>query len=160
MLLRYPSWATSGVKVKINGSAQRVKTRPGSYIRLERKWQKGDVVELSLPMSIKMTPTKDDPKIATIAYGPILLAGELGKEGLKENAPYADDQDDLNQLALPETLKTILNTGGKKLTELIKPANEKSPLTFKLEDASKEKITLIPYFQIHGERYVVYWKLN
>ena len=61
---------------------------------------------------------------------------------------------------MPENLKTILNIGGKKLTELIKPANDKSPLAFKMEDASKEKVTLIPYYQIHGERYVVYWKLK
>ena len=160
LMLRYPSWATSGVTVKINGRVQSVKTRPGSFIQLERKWQKGDVVEFNLPMSFRLLPTRDDPNIATISYGPILLAGELGKEGLKDNAPYADDQDDLNQLAMPANLKTSLNTGGKKLTDLIKQAKDKSPLTFELLDGVKEKATLIPYYQIHGERYVVYWKLN
>ena len=79
---------------------------------------------------------------------------------MKENAPYAADQDDLSQLALPVNLKTGINAGGKKISELLKPVGEKSPLTFQLQDASKEKIQLIPYYQIHGERYVVYWKLN
>ena len=160
LLLRYPGWATSGATVKINGSRQMTKNRPGSFIRLERKWKKGDVVEITLPMSFRLVPANDDPKIAAIAYGPLILAGEMGKEGLKESAPYADDQDDLSQLALPVNLKTGINAGGKKISELLKPVGEKSPLTFQLQDASKEKIQLIPYYQIHGERYVVYWKLN
>lgn len=33
-------------------------------------------------------------------------------------------------------------------------------LSFEVKDALLEKITLIPYYQIHRERYVVYWKIK
>jgi hypothetical protein len=38
--------------------------------------------------------------------------------------------------------------------------NGKSPLTFEIRDAHQEKAVLVPYYQIHDERYVVYWKMT
>lgn len=160
LLIRFPSWATSGVKVKINGSNQIVKNLPGTYIQLERKWKKGDVVELTIPMSLRLVPLNDNPNVAAIAYGPVVLAGAMGKEGMTEQAPYAEDQDDLAKSPIPENIKTILNTGGKRISDLVKRVPGKSPLTFEVKDALQEKATLLPYYQIHRERYVVYWKLK
>ena len=158
--MRHPSWATSGVKVKINGSNQIVKNLPGSFIRLERKWKKGDVIELTLPMSLRLVPTNDNPNLAALAYGPVLLAGAMGKEAMNEQAPFAEDQDDLAKNPIPENIKTILNTAGKRPTDLVKRIPGKSSLTFEIKDALQEKVTLLPYYQIYRERYVVYWKIK
>ena len=160
LLLRFPFWATSGVKVKINGANQMVKNLPGSYIELKRNWKKGDVVELTLPMALRLVPVNDNPNIAAIAYGPIVLAGAMGKEGMKEQAPFAEDQDDLIKNPIPENIKTILNTGGKRVADLVKQVPGKSPLIFEVKDARQEKVTLLPYYQIYRERYVVYWKFK
>ncbi|UGQ46723.1 glycoside hydrolase family 127 protein [Massilia endophytica] len=48
LALRIPSWA-DGASVMVNGTAAG-SARPGEYLRVEREWQAGDVVELSLPM--------------------------------------------------------------------------------------------------------------
>jgi hypothetical protein len=160
LMLRNPSWATSGVRVKINGRNQRINSKPGNYIKIERNWTKGDVVEFSMPMALRLVPTNDNPKIAAVAYGPILLAGSMGKEGMTKPAPYAEDQDDLGKYPVPESLKIMIDTGGKRITEWIQPISGKLPLTFELKDAQQEKAILLPYYQIHDERYVVYWKLN
>jgi DUF1680 family protein len=55
LALRIPSWA-AGAAAAVNGSAARAGSggeaaQPGSYLRIERDWQAGDVVELSLPMA-------------------------------------------------------------------------------------------------------------
>jgi len=160
LLIRFPAWATSGVKVKINGSNQIVKNIPGSYIQLGRKWKKGDVVEITIPMSLRLVPVNDNPTIAAVAYGPVILAGAMGKEGMGEQAPFAEDQDDLAKNPIPENLKTILNMGGKRISDLVKQVPGKSPLTFEVKDALQEKATLLPYYMIHRERYVVYWKIK
>ena len=55
---------------------------PGSYLILRRTWRTGDKVEVVLPMSLRLERLPDDPKIAAILYGPTVLAGELGTEGL------------------------------------------------------------------------------
>ncbi len=158
--IRFPAWATSGMKVKVNGSNQIVKNLPGSYIQLERKWRKGDVIELTIPMSLRLVPVNDNPNVAAIAYGPVILAGAMGNEGMTKLAPFAEDQDDLAKNPIPENIKTILNTGGKRISDIVKQVPGKSPLTFEVKDALQEKVTLLPYYQIHRERYVVYWKLK
>lgn len=84
----------------------------------------------------------------------------MGKEGISDQAPFAEDQDDLAKNPIPENLKIILNTGGKRVSDLVKQVPGRSPLTFEVKDALLEKTTLVPYYQIHRERYVVYWKMT
>lgn len=157
--LRYPGWATTGMKIKINGTNQAFKNLAGSYITLERKWKKGDVIEFSIPMPVRMIPANDNPNLAAIAYGPIVLAGLMGKEGMHAPAPYAEDQDDLAKFPIPATIKTTLYTDGKRLTDILHRVDGKALLTFEIKDAHQERATLVPYYQIHDERYVVYWNM-
>ncbi len=51
--LRIPEWA-KGSSVKVNGEAVDVKIQAGTYAKIERKWKKGDVIYLDLPMDIKL----------------------------------------------------------------------------------------------------------
>jgi hypothetical protein len=48
LALRVPGWCT-GAGVRVNGSAAAHTVAPG-YLRLERTWARGDVVELDLPL--------------------------------------------------------------------------------------------------------------
>ena len=51
--LRIPGWAR-GASLSVNGQPTETPTEPGSYAVLKRPWQSGDVIELSLPMPVKM----------------------------------------------------------------------------------------------------------
>ncbi len=53
IMLRIPGWARDA-SIRVNGEVQEVQTRPDSYAVLKRSWQPGDVVELSLPMPVRM----------------------------------------------------------------------------------------------------------
>lgn len=64
----------------VNGKKQPVSEKPGSYVTVERDWKSGDTVQVQLPMSLRMESMPDDPKTVALLYGPIVLAGELGKE--------------------------------------------------------------------------------
>jgi len=74
--LRIPAWAVHGCRVWINGAEQSVDARPGSYLPLERIWNDGDTVEVQLVMGFHLMPLMDQPNIAGIFYGPVLLAAE------------------------------------------------------------------------------------
>ncbi|WP_197528325.1 beta-L-arabinofuranosidase domain-containing protein [Aeoliella mucimassa] len=74
--LRVPSWATSGVTVRVNDQLQTVESTPGSYLKLKRHWNDGDTIELKLPMKFSLRPLMDQPNIASLLYGPVLLAAE------------------------------------------------------------------------------------
>ncbi len=49
LALRVPDWCT-GVTVRVNGRETAGHATPSGYLRLERAWAGGDVVELDLPM--------------------------------------------------------------------------------------------------------------
>jgi uncharacterized protein len=159
LYIRYPSWATSGVKVLINGKEIKVNRKPGSYIVLERKWQSGDKIDVTYPMSLHLAAANDNPNVAAVVYGPIVLAGDMGTEGMKAPAPFARDQLDYKNLPVPDDIADTIKITGKNLNDLLIPVNGK-PLVFKSVGTSEKEITFIPYYQIDKQRYVVYWNLK
>jgi DUF1680 family protein len=94
--VRVPRWATQGFSVKINGRNQRVKAVPGSYVALGKTWKAGDVIELQMPFGFRLSPVMDQPNLASLFYGPVLLAAQ-------ESGPRSDwrpitlNVDDLGQ---------------------------------------------------------------
>jgi DUF1680 family protein len=81
--LRIPSFA-AGASVKINGKPVDVKLPPGGYCELRREWRNGEIVELTLPMPVKMHRLHDH---VAFTRGPVCLArdtrfhdGELDEE--------------------------------------------------------------------------------
>jgi DUF1680 family protein len=49
LALRVPGWC-AGASARVNDRPAAGAVAPGGYLRLERTWQRGDVVELELPM--------------------------------------------------------------------------------------------------------------
>jgi DUF1680 family protein len=74
--VRVPHWATKGFFVKINGKDAKVDAVPGTYLTISRKWKKGDTVELQMPFSFYLEPVMDQQNIASLFYGPVLLAAQ------------------------------------------------------------------------------------
>jgi len=72
--IRVPRWATSGFTVRINGQDQHVDATPGSYLTLRQSWRNGDTIELKSPLSFHLRPVMDKPNLASLFYGPVLLA--------------------------------------------------------------------------------------
>ncbi|MGF7024310.1 beta-L-arabinofuranosidase domain-containing protein [Sphingobacterium sp. HSC-15S19] len=74
--VRVPSWATKGFFVAINGVDQKIKAEPGTYLTLNRTWKDGDVINLKMPFQFHLDPVMDQPNMASLFYGPILLAAQ------------------------------------------------------------------------------------
>jgi len=62
--------------VTINGTAQKITAKPGTYLTLSRDWKNGDVIDLKMPFQFHLDPIMDQPNIASLFYGPILLAAQ------------------------------------------------------------------------------------
>ena len=71
-----PDWATRGVVVKINGRDEAVKATPGTYLELSRTWRDNDTIEVKMPFTFHLDHLMDQPNVASLFYGPILLAAE------------------------------------------------------------------------------------
>jgi hypothetical protein len=140
--LRYPSWATGGVTISVNGRPETVSAKAGSFIEIKRTWKTGDRVELTIPMSLRLESMPDNPRRVAILYGPTVLAGELGPE----------------DAAASVNLEPALMTEDRSPAEWLKPAE--APLTFRTVSAGRPgDVTLYPFYRMHHKRYAVYWDL-
>ncbi len=108
--VRVPKWATKGFFVKINGKDEKVNAEPGSYLRLSRKWKNGDTIELRMPFQFHLDPLMDQQNIASLFYGPILLAAQES-EPLKEWRKVTLDAKDISKSieGNPETLEFTID---------------------------------------------------
>ncbi|RPI00224.1 MAG: glycoside hydrolase family 127 protein, partial [Calditrichaeota bacterium] len=73
--VRYPSWAQRGMEIKINGESFPHNGRSGIFIGIKRTWKSGDLVEVKIPMNLRLEPMPDNPTRAAICFGPVVLAG-------------------------------------------------------------------------------------
>ena len=100
--------------------------------------------------SLRYTPNQ-----VALLYGPIVLAGELGTNDMPN--PFAKSQTDYSRLPAPAAPVFVGTTG--YLLRHVKPVAGQS-LTFRTEGIGQPKdVTLIPFYQMHRQRYSVYWNL-
>ena len=153
--IRHPAWATAGVSVAINGQKQTVSSTPGSYFTLERKWRDGDKIEIHFPMALHTESLPGVSNTVAVLYGPIVLAGELGTNAMPN--PVTANQTDFSKLPAPDAPVFVGAASG--LLNQIEPVAGQ-PLTFRTHGLGQPRdVTLIPFYQMHRQRYSVYWKL-
>lgn len=156
--IRVPAWTDQG-SASLNRRALETFSSPGSYLVIERRWNDGDVVELRLPMRLHYASIPDDPSQRAVMFGPIVLAGRLGKEGLTSSVLRAG----------PTRPRTIPEYTGEPVAapQVVGGTNDPSdwlqpipgkPLEFRSTGQSRELI-LSPLNRIFDERYAVYWKV-
>ena len=94
--VRVPGWATKGFFVKMNGAALQLQAKPGSYLKISRSWKDGDVIDLKMPFQFHLDPVMDQQNIASLFYGPILLAAQE-PEARKDFRKVTLDANDLGK---------------------------------------------------------------
>ncbi|HJQ22005.1 MAG TPA: beta-L-arabinofuranosidase domain-containing protein [Gemmatimonadaceae bacterium] len=176
--VRRPAWAGDDFQIAVNG--ERVALPPltalqpgaaggrdlggpqpavGSYVTLARVWKPGDVVQLSLPKSVHLEPTPDDPSVAAIMWGPLVLAGDLGPRREGRGDTQGDGRTDESDR--PEA-PTLIGAD-KALDSWITPAA--TPGDFRIVGVARSiatnralpDVALAPFYRTHGRTYSVYF---
>jgi DUF1680 family protein len=158
--LRVPAWAMRGGSVKLNDRPLEGFASPGSYFVLDRTWRDGDRVELSLPLGLHVQPMPDDESLQAILYGPLVLAGRLGTEGLVPavlragpTAPRTVPEYQAEPVAAP-----AFRVRADDPAAWIRPVPGR-PLEFRTVGQSRD-VTLVPLSSLYDERYAVYWRVT
>jgi len=154
--LRIPGWVAKPVTVRINEQAQSVNAKPTSHISFRRQWKAGDVIDLTLPADLRLEQARDISSMVSIFHGPVLLAGELGKDRM----PGSDvgDKDAFLKIA-PAPVPDIVSTSSNPADWLAPVPGD--PSAFKIKDAGPaDGIIVRPLFELHHQRYSVYWHLR
>jgi uncharacterized protein len=86
--LRIPAWA-EGAAVRVNGKpASGVK--PGAFYKLERKWKRGDKIDLVLPMEVRISRWLRNS--IAVERGPLVYSLRIGEQWNKvKDRPQAPD---------------------------------------------------------------------
>jgi uncharacterized protein len=101
--LRRPGWAKFA-RVEVNGIPTAVVADAEGYLKVRRRWRTGDRLTLDLPLSLRLEPTPDDPKVAAILHGPLVLAADLGPAG---KTPYDGPAPALVSASVLDGLKPV-----------------------------------------------------
>jgi|YelNatPaOPRAMG01_1025707.scaffolds.fasta_scaffold10025_2 DUF1680 family protein len=151
--LRMPQWA-AGARVLLNGRALEACAGPGAYLSLRRVWKQGDRVDIEFPMQLSTEALADDSGLQAVLYGPLVLAGDLGSEGLTRELIVGSMGPRIQNV--PKLDIPPLPLAGQELEKRIRPADK--PLEFQTV-SSQRRLTLAPINSMYGKRYVVYWRV-
>jgi DUF1680 family protein len=161
LMVRYPGWVSDGaLKITVNGKEVPYTAQPSSYVCVDRKWKKGDVVEIKLPMHNFIERLPNVPQYIAFMHGPILLAAKTGTEDLK--GLVAGDgrweQYASGRLLPVDKAPILIDDDIQHIADRLKPIKDK-PLNFKLDVKMINPILndLEPFYQIHDSRYMIYW---
>lgn len=161
--IRYPRWVkANSLKLKVNGKAENIVAQPGSYVKLERTWKKGDQIEIVLPMHVKAEPMPGKAPYVALLNGPILLAAKTDSTNL--TGLFADDSR-MGHIAsgtqYPLQDMPLFVNNQTDYASQVHPVKGKSQ-TFKASNliypATKKNLELTPFYKLHDSRYIVYWQ--
>ena len=161
LMVRYPGWVKPGaLDVKVNGQKVSIVSGPSSYVAINRKWKKGDTVEINFPMhnSVKYLPNV--PQYIALMHGPVVLGMKTGTEDLRR---LVSDDSRFGQIANGKKLPIneapiLINNDIEGIATQLQPVAGK-PLHYTLSTRMENPIRgeLQPFFEIHDSRYMLYW---
>ena len=161
LMVRYPGWVHPGeFKVSVNGKPADIITGPSSYVSINRKWKKGDVVNINFPMHSSLRYLPNEPQYVALMHGPILLGMKTGTESMA--SLIADDSRFGQYAGGPkqpiDKAPILINNDIASIPSQLTPVPGK-PLHFTLSTRMENKIEgeLQPFFEIHDSRYMIYW---
>jgi len=140
--IRHPYWAVSGIEIRVNRKRQAVRSNPGSYAVVTRNWKSGDIVEISMPFTLRTEGFRDNPRRFAFMHGPLVLCAEVDAK-----RPYP----------------AVVGEEGLFLTRLKEVPGKNSTFRgpadiFRIAGEDSGGVTLEPFYKMHGNRhYVVYW---
>jgi DUF1680 family protein len=136
--IRKPSWSNAAEVIKVNNAAVKTETDAAGYLTVTRVWKNGEVVTVDLDMNLYTEAMPDNPNRIAFKYGPLVLAGLLGKE---KPDPV---------IGVP-----VLLTSNRNVNDWIQPT---SALQFQMKGVGKPfDVKLIPFYQAYDQYYSVYW---
>jgi DUF1680 family protein len=179
LALRRPYWAGDGFSVRVNGEsvpvgerveepdpASRRRTRSqydypdaaSGFVRIERTWHSGDTVELTLPKSLWLEPLPDDPRVAAVMWGPLVLAGDIGPERARGRVEGEG-------IEPPPTVPALV-AAERPVESWVKPLAG-APIRFRTDGVGREPdaagavrdVDLVPFYRLHRRTYAAYWDL-
>ena len=148
LVIRKPFWSTGRTRFFMNGREnQNIKSydnnfefdRVDGYIPIRVTMKKGDKLEIRFNIHLYTEAMPDNPNRIAFKYGPIVLAGQLGKD--RPDPVYGTP---------------VLLTDNRDVNVWVKSTSQ--PLQFEMKEVGKPfDVKLIPFYKTYDQYYSVYW---
>jgi DUF1680 family protein len=138
--IRKPGWCGSAIRAWINDIETAVATDAAGFLVFDRTWRNGDRLRIDMPMRLYTEPMPDNPRRIAFLYGPLVLAGRLGRE-------------------MPDPVfgTPVIMTDRQDITDSV-IRDQKDPLQFRWQGLGKpHDVSLSPFHEVYDEYYSVYW---
>lgn len=137
--IRKPAWCGSNPVLKVNNVSVKTETYADGYLTATRVWKNADVVTVDFNLNLYTEAMPDNPNRIAFKYGPLVLAGLLGKE---KPDPV---------IGVP-----VLLTSNRNISDWIQTSS--NSLQFQMKGVGKPfDVKLIPFYQTYDQYYSVYW---
>ena len=138
--IRKPSWNVVMPLVFVNGKKIMAEADGTGYYTIAGVFKKGDSIRVEFDMQVYAESMPDNPGRIAFKYGPLVLAGLLGKE-------------------MPDPVfgTPVLMTNDRTPSQWIKQVSNSRP-EFKMKGIGKPfDVTLVPFYTVYDQYYSVYW---
>jgi uncharacterized protein len=138
--IRKPFWQEGKLQVTVNGKQFLAETDNTGYYTVSGLFKKGDIVKVVTKMHLYTEAMPDNPNRIAFKYGPLVLAGLLGK-------------------TMPDPVygTPVLMTNERRVNNLLTRINENEPVFRTASIGRPFDVTLKPFYQVYNEYYSVYW---
>jgi DUF1680 family protein len=143
--IRYPSWATKGIKILVNGRSIDIRNKRGSFIPITSRWKTGDRIEVNLPFELRLEDMPDDSLRVAVFNGPVLLAGVLGP---------VDDPAAGDSLYVP-----VMMTSDREPAHWTLPVANKTGTFMTDATGYPRDVLMKPFYMTYDVRYSVFWDM-
>jgi DUF1680 family protein len=156
--IRHPAWCAE-MRITRAGRIVTTSRKPGSYFEIPgTRIRDGSTFEVRVPMTLRAEKLPNAPDYAALVYGPIVLAGRFGTEGLAPGAQLIVNERESGNMLQADVKIPRWTRSFEELVNRTKRTSDKT-LEFLLTgfegDASVE---LLPWFRMTHERYNLYWR--
>lgn len=161
--VRHPKWVSEGFEVKVNGQPFEVDSQAASYAAIDRKWQDGDKIDVSIPLKLHTESLPYLDEYVALLHGPILLAAPTSTDDLDGLIAGSERMGHIALGPLRPVDATSMLIGDKQqLVESIESeqdGDETFIVPASLRPEGLSDIELVPFYRVHDTRYTMYWHL-
>jgi uncharacterized protein len=152
---RIPAWISKPATLAVNGKVEEPAAKASTFVSLRRQWSAGDVITLMLPASLRIERAEDDPSMVSIFFGPVLLAGALGRDNMPDDFGDKDAYLKTPPAAVPDIVSDSMNP-----TDWMQPISGERPAFTAHNAGPANGVVFRPVYEVHHERYSVYWRVR
>ena len=161
--VRIPDWIVGDkLLVRINDQEPVEFPSVNGYAVINRTWQNGDQIVVKLPMKITTEQLPDKSQWVSFLYGPVVMAAKTDTTEL--TGLFADDSR-MGHVAKGtkyplENVPALVGSIDSLVAKLIVEKDDES-IVVPLNNAEfpdlYQDLKLVPFYQIHEARYIMYW---